>query len=348
MIEYEILPTKIISKPISCSETESLFLPNTNKENAPSFYQVRLHNGEEVPLKDIEQALSDLNKLSQMEEEKKNDTRETENRIWFWAADGTLLNLMRWGYILNDNDVDISFAVIPKTIIRNEEDFENEERLEKAVDLLKNAMVNKTKQREWYVSLMFALNRVGIVELPTSASASDQKEMARLLKNLRNPFKHVKPSRCHIRRGFMQCRHKNGVLYDFFGPENSFVGKFSEKKQKKKNQDDINLLKQQYFPLRKCRSFKETFPCPKNGLKILKSWTLDYSDSHQPKNENNNQNLFEFAGCTLFTRKKQEHDKEHLQSVLKSAKALYDCGYPSLWEDRLSSECDKMMKNAGL
>lgn len=392
----------------------------------PPFFQVRLHGGGTVPLNFIQEAVLSLTKLEA--EEHANDlSNETEFerlnrkekrkrmerfiadgperlnefpldhedfRIVFWAADGTLLNFMRWGAIVNDNDVDVSFVVLPrplwKVIVgmrgelqttsvgsssgggsRSKEEFDRA--MTEAAKFIRNAIVNKVRQREFYLSVLFGLVRIGVVERPDN----------RILKNLRQPFKAVKPMRCHIRRGFMQCRHPNGVMYDFFGPENSFVGRpgFSDIKDiddAEANENEIEKAKltlaSLFFPLAKCKSYLSSeFPCPKESLKVLKSFSLDYSSSSSsssssPKlkskkktadavDERNRNDLNgrmkpswnEFSGCALFTRRSDdEHDSPHLINILKTTKKLQECGYPSLFDDRNTQECQLIISKAGL
>lgn len=345
----------------------------------PSFFQVRLHGGGTVPLLNLKQATLDLIKLYHLEHEEQDDdakgnrTNSKENvttisngsideefKILFWAADGTLLNFMRWGAIVNDNDVDVSFVVVPKKLYLRLKQMstsasttqnQEEDLFKDLAKIIRRAIVDKKMQREFYVTLLFGLVRAGIIEKPDD----------RILKNLRQPFKFVKPRRCHIRRGFMQCRHKNGVVYDFFGPENSFVGKpgFTSATTHSNNNNDAEeevgkaarTLRNLFFPLIRCKSYDSEFPCPKESLKVLKDFSLDYftqkqvSNKNQKSDEDNTKVWNEFGGCTLFTKRSQdEHDSDHLKNILQTTKKLHDCGYPSLWEDRLNVECQKLMK----
>jgi hypothetical protein len=320
--------TTILPSPDCKNQLFSPFLRNSKNSSPLNFFQVRLHGGGTVPLEFLKEAALDLTKL---QTDVKSEQEEESLKIIFWATDGTLLNFMRWGAIVNDNDVDVSFAVVPSKFFNHEQ-----QNFLELAKYLKRVINDKEKQRQSYIALLNALARSGIVDAPD----------ARILKNLRQPFKPVKPKRCHIRRGFMQCRHKNGVEYDFFGTENSFVGRrgFDKKRQKDGENDDddetaAETLKQLFFPLTKCKSYDSEFPCPKQSLKVLKEFSLDYSFS--------NESWKEFGGCTLFTKRKQdEYDFEHLNNILETTKRLSECGYPSLFEDRLNGECKKILKKA--
>lgn len=279
-----------------------------------------------------------------------------DHRVWIWAADGTLLNLMRWAAVVNDNDVDASFVVLPHDVIRSEGDFLDAGRLARAAALIRGALRDKVLLRRWYVSLLFALARAGVIDRPEQ----------RQLKNLRSPFKPVKPRRCLLRRGFAQCRHSNGlVVFDFFGPENSFVGRpgFSasslaaassgvERDDNPHVQQAARTLRALFFPLRQCKAYGRQLPCPAQPLAVLKSWSLDMAASSNNKKkeqqEEQQQLHHEFGGCALLTRREDEHDAAHIRSILRSAQSIEDCGFPSLWPDRDAPECRSLLKKAGV
>jgi hypothetical protein len=108
-----------------------------------------------------------------------------EPPIALFAIDGTLLNLMRWGRVVNDNDVDVGVVAAGA------------------------AAGNATAH---YHALVRALAASGFLYPVTD----------RQLRRLYHPYKDPKRGGCRIRKQFMQCRHLNGVEVDVFGPETVF------------------------------------------------------------------------------------------------------------------------------
>jgi hypothetical protein len=213
------------------------------------------------------------------------------------ALDGTLLNLLRWGRIVNDNDVDV--GVVGRGI-----------------------PLDEAPRHYW--AAMWALARAGFIDYPEP----------RHLKRLYRAQGAVKHRRCVMRSQMMQCRHRNGVVVDIFGPETLFstVTHFTV--------DDV-------LPAVACRAFDGTFPCPKSPIKVLKNFTLQHASKLNSVAHNNDgesavpppETWYEFAGCSILTPNPKEHTRAHVLSIVRSSRALAQCGFPSLFEDRVNPAC---------
>lgn len=110
-----------------------------------------------------------------------------------FAVDGTLLNLLRWGRVVNDDDVDVGFFFR----------FQG------------NGSILQTKtpieQYQLLVRWLFAQQLLGDVL------------QDRTLRHLHNSKRDIKPRRCWHRGQFMQCRFDDtNVHIDIFGPETLF------------------------------------------------------------------------------------------------------------------------------
>jgi len=139
-----------------------------------SFHQITTYVGPVSPSL-LHDALSALMRLAIAE----------QHTIVLTAVDGTLLNLLRWGCIVNDNDIDIAFFLtnVPHTAV----------------------MVHYTWLRD-------ALARHGLIDAVTD------RDKARFHHSTRT----VKRGRCIHRGQLMQCVLRSGVMLDAFGPETLF------------------------------------------------------------------------------------------------------------------------------
>jgi len=237
-----------------------------------------------VPTHLLRDALEDLRKVT---------------GVTFWALDGTLLNLLRWGRIVNDNDVDVGFVLNDPAIGSH----------------------NTTAQYYGLYKLLQAQ--------PWMDPASE-----RDYKNLYHTYKMAKHGKCKLRGGsgpFMQCRHKNGVMIDLFAPGFT-VGELT------------NYSFEDLLPTKDCRSFDSTFPCPRRGSKLLKTWTLNFAVG---KNAAPVRSL-EYKECVAFSRRKEEQTKERVKEIIDGMRSLDQCGYLSM-SDAISDEnCQQILRNVGL
>ena len=107
-------------------------------------------------------------------------------RVVLYAVDGTLLNLLRWGLIVNDNDLDIGFHV-------------------------EGVPLNDTM--EHYYTLLRVLAVEGLI-----APVTERDE-----RRLHSSSGSVKKGKCKHRGQLMQCvLLGSGVMIDFFGPETMY------------------------------------------------------------------------------------------------------------------------------
>jgi hypothetical protein len=112
-------------------------------------------------------------------------------RVVFFALDGTLLNLMRWGRIVNDNDIDMGFYIVEADGHR--------------------MPVNHTNPLEHYHILQTWLFSSGLMGRPITD---------RDVRKLHDSKKVLKPHVCKHRGQMMQCRmDSTPVLLDWFGVE---------------------------------------------------------------------------------------------------------------------------------
>lgn len=235
---------------------------------------------------------------------------EINATLVFFALDGTLLNLLRWGRIVNDNDIDLGFFLVH----RNGSLFCNSSGA---------VMSNYKVLQSW-------LYREGIMALPITE---------RDVKKIHDSKKPLKPSKCKHRGQMMQCRpDTSNVIIDFFGPETLFS----------------NLTRLQPFedvlPLRACKSFSFSFPCPSNHLKVLQQFTLDFSTT-SPKSSNvvvptTPTVWYEFRECALFPRKKTEQSARHVTSIIDTGKRLEQCGFPTMLSLIDHRDCQAVMSLA--
>lgn len=145
-------------------------------EVLPLFNQILTYVGP-VELRLLDSALSSLFK---------HFVPSTKSGIVLYAVDGTLLNLLRWGFVLNDNDLDIGFHVV-------------------------GVPLNNTM--EHYYTLLRALAMHELI------SPVSQRE----LDKLHSSTGKVKRGKCKHRGQLMQCvLLVTGVMVDFFGPETIF------------------------------------------------------------------------------------------------------------------------------
>lgn len=238
-------------------------------------------------------------------------------KLVLFALDGTLLNLMRWGRIHNDNDIDVGFYFEGITHIM-----------------------------EQYYLMLGALEAADVI-FPQSA---------RDRKKLHSSNQAVKVGKCKHRGQIMQCRHKQtGVYIDLFGPDTLFS-------------THSNLNKPQLVPIRHCRSFDFTFPCPQKPLQVLTSVTLDFGQASEDRTDqmaqlegiaHHRSTYNEFKGCPLFPRNSSEQSASHLKNIIEAGLTLHECGYPNLLQGTLLPEnpessaipdldCFAIMERAGI
>ena len=248
------------------------------------FEQVRTYVGP-VPPATLHEALLHLLRLPHGE----------NDEVVLFALDGTLLNLLRWGCIVNDNDLDVGFFF---------------------------RRVALTTVSEHYFLLHQRLAEAGFVD-PISE---------RRRRRLWAPQGTVKIGRCKYRGQIMQCRHRNGVIVDFFGP-NALFSSLTE------------LTPRDVVPLRNCRAFNGTFPCPAHYLRVLKNFTLDFSAKSSAGAP---VRWREFDGCAMYSRNAAEHTPTHLRSIYDSAAALRACGFPNLMTDYDTAECTAIRDRNGV
>jgi hypothetical protein len=148
------------------------------------FEQVKTYVGA-VPAEDLRVAMADLAACFTGSPIGHVRSRAPPVVVDAFAIDGTLLNLLRWGRIVNDNDVDV--GVVARGV--------------------PHANVS-----EHYFATMRRLVGCGFIDEPSPKQA----------RKLHNQHKVVKPRRCLLRPQMMQCRHANGVIVDVFGPETVF------------------------------------------------------------------------------------------------------------------------------
>eukprot|EP00744_Colponema_vietnamica_P025940 GILI01038318.1.p1 GENE.GILI01038318.1~~GILI01038318.1.p1 ORF type:complete len:367 (+),score=-2.20 GILI01038318.1:54-1154(+) len=105
-------------------------------------------------------------------------------KLIVFALDGTLLNLMRWGRVHNDNDIDLGFYFVGESHVMQQ-----------------------------YYYMLDALQQAGVIY---PQSERDKKK-------LHSSNLPVRVGKCKHRGQIMQCRHKDtGVHVDLFGPDTLF------------------------------------------------------------------------------------------------------------------------------
>jgi hypothetical protein len=155
----------------------------------PHFEQVRSHSGA-VALSLLQDALTSLFRAFAGGKVLAHEGNSTQPRkIVVYAVDGTLLNLLRWGHIVNDNDLDIGFHV-------------------------EGLSLGPASTMEHYYTLLRALADEGLI-LPLTSREEQRLHASRGA---------VKRGRCKHRGQLMQCiLTKTGVMVDFFGPETMYA-----------------------------------------------------------------------------------------------------------------------------
>ena len=253
------------------------------------FQQVLTYVGP-VPIQDIESALRDIKAIP---------------HVTVIALDGTLLNLLRWGRIVNDNDVDLGFVV--------------------DAAYLRNARVNSTASDgdadggdvSWAAHYWALQDILGAANIIHPVTDRDRKKLL-------NRNKVVKPGKCKLRgSGMMQCRHKNGVIFDLFGPDSLFHPQLSPWR-----------AVDEFMPIAACRCFDFEFPCPKHPIDVLQKFTINVAEPNSPP-----KGSYEFTGCALYPKRSTERDAMHTKSIDRTVVLLDRCGYPSLVQQINSSEC---------
>ena len=245
------------------------------------------------------------------------------NNVVLFAIDGTLLNLLRWGQIVNDNDIDLGFYLNNATHVSGGE-----------------SELPVMQLMEHYITLYRMLGALGVVDPPTE----------RNLKKLHHRYAPVKRGRClHRRHGMMQCRdRRTGVYIDIFGPDALFrtVG------------NRTVLTRAMIEPLQACFVAGSVFPCPSNPVGVLTTFELDLSSSEgesttttlaggdedvpSPSEEAPRYN--EFQGCALFPPSKKEQTHHHYNSIIASGRVLQGCGFPTLLKQMSHPACKEIVQ----
>jgi hypothetical protein len=237
-------------------------------------------------------------------------------RVVFFALDGTLLNLLRWGQIVNDNDIDLGFYITRSNAANST-----------AVDV---NQLNASRPLEHYQFLQEWLFHAGLM-----GRAIDERDV----RKLHNSRKVLKPHTCKHRGQMMQCRmDASQVILDWFGPETLEAGPLT----------DLTAHRD-VFPLIMCRAFSGRFPCPSQPIRVLKQFTLNVGSSVSGPVAHR-----EFSGCALFPRKRAEQTKSHIESILDHGRWLQHCHHPNLLGEVTPSspwfeaKCASAMTEAGL
>lgn len=213
-------------------------------------------------------------------------------RVVFFALDGTLLNLMRWGQIVNDNDIDMGFYIAPTTTATLSHEWAT-------------LPLSSSKPLEHYELLQRWLHGSGLM-------GRDLEE--RDVRKLHNSKKALKPHTCKHRGQMMQCRiNASPVILDWFGAETLEVPQLTD------------LVLSDFLPTAPCKSFETVFPCPAHPIRVLKQFTLNVASSGGAPVPHR-----EFTGCALFPRRAAEQSQEHVRSIVAHGRWLRDCQYPNL------------------
>lgn len=257
--------------------------------------------------------------------------------VVLFAIDGTLLNMMRWGRVQNDNDVDLGFYFPPSSSPSAAEAREGGNKGDRIVLSAFHVM-------DQYYRMLDLLAKHGIIHSPSSRDR----------KRLHSSTEGVKVGKCKHRGQLMQCRHKTtGVYIDLFGPDTLFSQSQSQP-----------LRPSQMFPITPCRSFNFDFPCPRKALEVLTTVSLnlnpraaasqqkersqkderqrgsgDGADESKRKDADEKKRDFnEFKGCPLFPLDPTEQTVLHLASIVAEGERLDACGYPNLLRGTLLEE----------
>ena len=276
-------------------------------------------------------------------------------RLVLFAVDGTLLNMLRWGRVQNDNDVDVGFYFLPTSAGADNAASGATTAAAAAGEevggagVIAGADADDSRYRpppfhtmDQYYTMLDALAAAGIIHSP---SRRDRRR-------LHSSTEAVPAGKCRHRGQLMQCRHKStGVYIDLFGPDTLF-SKLSR----------LSLYGQ-ILPLRQCRSFGAEFPCPNRPAEVLTSLALDLSGGSKGQGQGDGavadagaKASNEFEGCSLFPRNASEQSAGHLRQILASGRLLRACGYPTLLPLPPSinkgavypRECREIMERAGV
>lgn len=210
-----------------------------------------------------------------------------------FIQDGTLMSAMRWGQAVNDNDVEFGFRF---------------------------ASLSSNNVTGHYFELFRLFVAAGIMDAPTP----------RLMRKMWQLTGVPKQGRCQMRPQLMQCRHRNGVMIDIFGPWTVFT-------------PATKLTIDHVLPVKRCRMFDFDMPCPRDPIHALKSFTLEHGAAGDRKST-----WFEFGTCPLLPVRAEERDQAHIDDILRMSYELLHCGYPSLYEDRHDVSCAAVFRDAGV
>lgn len=215
----------------NCSEAPPL-------PNAP-FRQVQSYMGP-VEISDIQKQMVRLEQANPLIPPDHSDGRVLQ--VVFFALDGTLLNLLRWGRIVNDNDIDLGFFILENDGAR--------------------LPLNTSRPLEQYLLLQKWLFARGLL-----GRSQHEKDV----KKLHNSRKALKPQTCKHRGQMMQCRlDASAVIVDWFGVETLEVPTLTD------------LGVRDFLPLLPCKAFSGTFPCPARYHNVLKQFTLNLGTRANP------------------------------------------------------------------
>jgi hypothetical protein len=290
----------------------------------PVFEQVRTFPGA-VDISKLEEALVAVYSFSlSVGPSAKKKKAAGSPEIVLYAVDGTLLNLLRWGMILNDNDLDVGFHVA-------------------------GLPVTAAATMDHYYALLRALAAEGLI-LPLSPRDEAK---------LHSATGHVKPGRCRHRGQLMQCvLVATGVTVDFFGPETmyspsrtgltpadhvlplvqcrSFQGEFPCPYNYQL------VLKRFTLDMKGPGSALEEGANPDEPLAVAGYGATTGRGASKDV-------WYEFDGCALFPRRAAEHTAGHLESILASQQLLDVCGYPNMgFELEGNRDCLEIARKANV
>ena len=243
-------------------------------------------------------------------------------QMHFFALDGTLMNMLRWGRIVNDNDVDIGFVILPAGDDRPSPSSVSKSSSSPASPSLVSSRSSSStlSMGDQYVVAQRVLAEAGLVDPVTE----------RAERTLYHANRVAKQGRCKLRPQFMQCKERHhGVIVDLFGPETVFRTSLTGLSLGPASGGITTPPGVQVFPLRMCKCDGGEFPCPSDAVAVLKSFTLAYYDATGAAPRGHR----EFAGCALLPRNTSEQSPAHVADILRAAHSLERCRYPSLLSD---------------
>lgn len=232
--------------------------------------------------------------------------------VTLFAMDGTLLNLLRWGSIVNDNDIDLGFAVDGVPVTEYDQHYE----------LMQRILINAGFQME---------------AKPLNGS-----------KNGSVLF----PGYCLKRRGLKKflCRHRNGVHYDIYGPDAIFGSSSNIDPDDVFETQPCKCWNFTFECPRRALHVLQSWSHPGWGIspsrrddlvdRILRTWgNPAFVRRLGPRTFSP---VREFSECVVFPIDPTERTEPYLQEILNFLKALDSCGFPSLSEAVSNPECKNL------